>query len=167
MIYIFFFFETKNFTFKGICYGDSGGPLMKMGPNNHHEVIGVASNIFYGIGCCGQSVYVRTSAFLPWITRNMEKFQDPHYEFYVTYEQIINPDFTYKIYWMHEKIISLLEIIGIICSLVLLILIVRLAVKVGCQMSLSIIGQAKKWVGNCPPPPPSSYAPAFTTIWKM
>ena len=98
----------------GICHGDSGGPLMKLGPNNHYEVIGVASNLFYGNGCSGQATYTRTSEFVPWIMRNIDQFQDPYFEFYVSYEQIISPDFTYNIYWMHKLSITILQMIFLI-----------------------------------------------------
>ena len=94
---------------------------MKVGPHQNYEVIGVASILYSGIGCCSQALYIRISAFLRWIKKNLDHFEDPYYEFPVTYEQIRNPDFFYMILYAQRLNIYLLDLIFAFYSLIFLI----------------------------------------------
>ena len=88
---------------------------MKINLDNHYEIIGVAST--GAKSCCGQAMYTRISAFIPWILKNLEEFEDPHYEFSVTYEQIENQDVFYWMYYLQKMIVHLLYIIFFACTL--------------------------------------------------
>ena len=58
----------------GLCYGDSGGPLMKISPySTNPVVIGIAR----GARVCSSgiaNIYTRISQYIPWIQKNLEKF---------------------------------------------------------------------------------------------
>ena len=60
----------------GLWYGDSGGPLMKISPNStNHVVIGIARGARYfssGIA----NIYTRIGQYVPWIQKNLEKFDE-------------------------------------------------------------------------------------------
>ena len=60
----------------GLCYGDSGGPLMKISPNStNHLVIGIAR----GARVCSSgiaNIYTGISQYVPWIQKNLEKFDE-------------------------------------------------------------------------------------------
>ena len=59
---------------EGVCYGDSGSPLMKIDSiSGRVEIIGIASKIS-GISCKHQAFYTRVSKFLPWINQNLNEF---------------------------------------------------------------------------------------------
>jgi secreted trypsin-like serine protease len=52
---------------KGVCNGDSGGPLIK-NVNGQWTLIGIVS---YGrIGCSGYGGFTRVNAFYDWILKN-------------------------------------------------------------------------------------------------
>ena len=64
--------ESLNQSF---CIGDSGSPMIKK-VNENSEIVGLASRTY----CFGSSnVFVDVSKFLPWIQKNLEKFEDPHH----------------------------------------------------------------------------------------
>ena len=64
--------ESLNQSF---CIGDSGSPMIKK-VNGNSEIVGLASRSY----CFGSSnVFVDVSKFLPWIQKNLEKFEDPHH----------------------------------------------------------------------------------------
>ena len=60
----------------GLCYGDSGGPLMKISSDStNHVVIGIAR----GSRFCSSSIaniYTRISHYVPWIQENLEKIDE-------------------------------------------------------------------------------------------
>ena len=96
--------------FTGICHGDSGGPLMRRDPSRHHnyEAVGVASNIFYGFSCTGQTVFARVSMYVPWIEKNVDTFVDVHYDYYFNYETVTTIISSVKIiYWINGNLILL------------------------------------------------------------
>ena len=79
------------------------------GRRHNYEVVGVASNIFYGISCTGQSVYARVSMYVPWIEKNVDKFIDIHYNYYFDYETVTTIISSVKlIYWMNGNLLLLL-----------------------------------------------------------
>ena len=65
----------------GTCNGDSGGPLMKLDvTSGKYEVVGIVSTSGNWVrqgprGCLGAqpTVYIRISAFVPWIKESMTK----------------------------------------------------------------------------------------------
>ena len=64
--------ESLNQSF---CIGDSGSPMIKK-VNENSEIVGLASRTY----CFGSSnVFVDVSKFLPWIQKNLVKFEDPHH----------------------------------------------------------------------------------------
>ena len=61
---------------EGVCYVDSGSPLMKIDSvSGRIEIIGIASRISRTT-CTHQSFYTRVTKFLPWIHQNLKEF-DP------------------------------------------------------------------------------------------
>ena len=107
--------------FTGICHGDSGGPLMRrdQGRRHNYEVVGVASNIFYGIKCTGQSVFARVSMYVPWIEKNMDTFVDLHYSYYFHYETVTTIISSVKlIYWMngtlHLLLVTVVDVVNVL-----------------------------------------------------
>ena len=73
----------------GPCYGDSGGPLMKLDvASGKNEVVGIVSSSdewgrYEQLGPRGclnpkPAVYTRVSAFVPWIKESMTKASNPN-----------------------------------------------------------------------------------------
>ena len=81
------------------------------GRRHNYEVVGVASDLFYGISCTGQSVYARVSMYVPWIEKNVDKFVDIHYNYYFHYETVTTIISSVKlIYWMNGNLLLLLAV---------------------------------------------------------
>ena len=102
--------------FTGICHGDSGGPLMRRDhTRRHYEAVGVASNIFYGIACTGQTVFARVSMYVPWIEKNVDTFVDLHYNYYFDYETVTTIISSVKlIYWMNGNLLWLFLVVDVL-----------------------------------------------------
>ena len=70
----------------GPCFGDSGGPLMKLDVmSGKYEVVGIVASLGNfekqgPLGCLGAqpAVYTRVSAFVPWIKESMTKASTPN-----------------------------------------------------------------------------------------
>ena len=78
------------------------------GRRHNYEVVGVASNIFYGIKCTGQSVFARVSMYVPWIEKNVDTFVDLHYNYYFDYETVTTIISSVKlIYWINGNLLFL------------------------------------------------------------
>ena len=62
----------------GLGYGDSGGPLMKISSNyTNNVIIGIAR----GARFCSNgiaNIYTRIGQYVPWIQKNLEKFDEEH-----------------------------------------------------------------------------------------
>ena len=80
--------------------------------------------------------------------RNIDQFQDPYFEFYVSYEQIINPDFTYKIYWMHKLSITILQMIFLITLFLSPVLIIWTVVFSNYSKFFGILQQLFDFLGT-------------------
>lgn len=68
------YFTVNQSNGRGVCFGDSGGPALSLsGDGKTVYVVGVASGVYGDTGgtnydeCKVGSVYMRTSAYLPWI----------------------------------------------------------------------------------------------------
>ena len=76
---------------------------------HNYEVVGVASNTFYGIKCTGQSVFARVSMYVPWIEKNVDTFVDLHYNYYFDYETVTTIISSVKLIdWMNGTLLLLL-----------------------------------------------------------
>ena len=90
---------------------------MRRDPGHHHnyEVVGVASNIFYGILCTGQTVFARVSMYVPWIEKNVDTFVDLHYNYYFDYETVTTIISSVKlIYWMNGNLLLLFLVVDVL-----------------------------------------------------
>ena len=89
------------------------------GRRHNYEVVGVASNIFYGISCTGQSVYARVSMYVPWIEKNVDKFIDIHYNYYFDYETVTTIISSVKlIYWMNGNLLLVFLVVDVLTEFI-------------------------------------------------
>jgi hypothetical protein len=61
------YFETSDGGLSGMCFGDSGGPLLYTIPGVGIRIMGVTSRISDGETCLGNTYYVRTDTLATWL----------------------------------------------------------------------------------------------------
>ena len=89
------------------------------GHGHNYQVVGVASNMFYGISCTGQTVFARVSMYVPWIEKNVDEFVDSHYDYYFDYETVTTIISSVKlIFWMNGNLILLFLVVDAITLLI-------------------------------------------------